>query len=167
MSRTHRRVSVTEAARIRKIGTDGNSHTLTNNGLIRGSGVIGSNLSVNNTGTISANAVGSTLSIQGTGSIVNTGTLKAAVGGILNLAITAPINNYGGTILSNGAGSVVNVATTIQGGTLTTQSSGVMQTSGGATFDALNHGAITLSDGSMNTTIRIAVTHSAIACGFI
>ncbi len=141
-----------------QIGTDSNGYTLTNAGLIRGSGVIGSNsatyqnLSLNNTGTISANAVGKTLSIQGTGgSIVNTGTLKALAGGILNLATSSPINNNGGTILASGAGSVVNVSTSIQGGTLSTSSSGVMQTSGGATLDAFNQGAITVSDGSTYT----------------
>jgi hypothetical protein len=141
-----------------QIGTDSNGYTLTNTGLIRGSGVIGSNsatyqnLSLNNTGSISANAIGKTLSIQGTGgSIINSGTLRATAGGILNLATTAAINNIGGTITATGTSSVVNVSTTIQGGTLSTSAGGVMQTSGGATLDATNHGAITLSDGSTYT----------------
>src|SRR5579863_6566258 len=71
-----------------QIGTDGNIRTLTNNGLIQGSGIIGSNsltnqnLNLNNTATINANSSGNTLSIQGTGSsIVNTGKLEATAGG--------------------------------------------------------------------------------------
>ena len=135
-----------------QIGTNSAGYTLTNNGLIRGSGVIGSNtatyqnLSLDNTGNISANSSGNTLSIQGTGgSIVNTGTLKAIAGGILDLATQAPVNNNGGTIFANGAGSVVNVGTTIQGGTLTLHRRRD-QTSGGATLDGTNQGAITYAE---------------------
>ena len=56
-----------------QIGTNGNTFTLTNNGLIQGSGVIGSNgltyqnLNVDNAGTIDANINAATLSIQGAG----------------------------------------------------------------------------------------------------
>src|SRR5208283_3628658 len=76
-----------------QIGTNSNDYTLTNNGLIQGWGVIGSNnttyedLSLTNNGTINANSSGNTLSIQGTGtSIINSGTFEATNGGILDLA---------------------------------------------------------------------------------
>jgi fibronectin-binding autotransporter adhesin len=144
-----------------QIGTDGNGRTLTNDATIQGSGVIGSNaaglsagLSLVNNGTIDANisSAGNSLTIGGNGgSITNTGTFEATNGGILNLATQAAINNSAGTILASGAGSTVNVSTTIQGGTLTTSSNGVLQTSGSATLDAISEGAITLSDGSTYT----------------
>jgi hypothetical protein len=141
------------------VGTNGNFYTLTNNVLIQGYGVIGSNvgsdyqnLDLNNTATINANSNGNPLSIQGAGtSIVNTGLFEATNGGILNLATTNAINNAGGNITATGAGSMVNVSTTIQGGTLNTTLGGVMQTAGTAVLDGLTNGAITISDGSTYT----------------
>ena len=142
-----------------QIGTNSAGYTLTNASTIKGSGIVGSNngpvyqnLSLNNSGIINANSNGSTLSIQGTGgSIVNSGTFEATHGGILTLATQAAINNNGGTISAAGANSVVNVSTTIEGGTLSTSTGGVMQTSGGATLDGASQGAITVSDGSTYT----------------
>src|SRR5208283_5015849 len=137
-----------------QIGTNGNEYTLTSNGLIQGWGVIGSNnttyedLSLDNTGTINANSSGNTLSIQGTGtSITNAGTFEATGGGTLNLATAAAINNQNGAIVA-GNGSTVNISTTVQGGTLTTQGTGVMQTVGTVTLDASTLGAITFTNGS-------------------
>jgi hypothetical protein len=137
-----------------QIGTNSVNYTLTNNGLIQGSGIIGSNnatyqdLSLNNVGTIDANSPGNTLSIQGTGgSIINAGTFEATNGGILNVNTNAAVQNFG-TIASMGSGSTVNLSGDIVGGTLTTSGGGVMQTSGTVTLDALNLGAITLTDGS-------------------
>jgi hypothetical protein len=144
-----------------QIGTDGNAHTLTNdtNVVIQGSGLIGSNsvtfqnLSLDNKGTINANSTANALEIAGTGgSVTNTGALKATGGGTLILAPSAAINNSGGAITASGTGSTVTINATIQGGTLNTSSSGVMETaSGGATLDATTHGAITVSDGSTYT----------------
>ena len=141
-----------------QIGTNSNPLTLTNNGLIQGSGVIGSNgttfenLSLANNGTINANSNGNTLTIQGTGtSIVNGGTFEATNGGTLTVNTTAVVNNQNGTILATGSGSTVNLSGTIQGGMLTTSSSGVMQTSGTVTLDGSTLGAITLTDGSTYT----------------
>src|SRR5208283_134060 len=141
-----------------QIGTNSNDYTLTNNGLIQGWGVIGSNnttyedLSLTNNGTINANSSGNTLSIQGTGtSIINSGTFEATNGGILDLATSAAVQNFG-TISAAGAGSTVNLSGDIVGGTLSTSGGGVMQTAvGGVTLDALNLGAITLARGSTYT----------------
>ena len=56
------------------IGTDSNGYTLTNQTLIQGYGLIGSNagavyenLSLNNSGTVTANSSGNTLTIGGDG----------------------------------------------------------------------------------------------------
>ena len=141
-----------------QIGTNSVPYTLTNNGLIQGWGVIGSNattygnMPLTNNGTINANSSGNTLSILSfVGPIVNAGLFEATNGGTLALGTTSAINNNGGTIAATGAGSVVNVSTTIQGGTLSTSGGGLMQTIVGATLDASTHGAITLSDGSTYT----------------
>src|ERR1039458_8844018 len=122
-----------------QIGTNGNTYTLTNQSTINGYGIIGSNnatfrhLSLNNSGTIDANSSGNVLSIQGDGgSNVNSGTMEATSGGILDLATNAAINNNVGLITA-GTGSTVNVSTTIQGGSLSTTGTGVLQTSGAAT----------------------------------
>jgi hypothetical protein len=139
-----------------QIGTNGNGYTLTNKVTIQGTGTIGSNNttygnpSLINNGTIDANTNGLVLSIQGTGgTTINTGTLEATSGGILNLATQSPIDNASANITANGTGSTVNVNTTIQGGTLNTKAGGVMQTGpAGAVLDSVTQGAITLSDGS-------------------
>ena len=138
-----------------QIGTNGATFTLTNHGLIQGWGIIGSNattyqnLNLNNTGTINANSSGNTLSVQGTGSaITNAGLFEATNGGTLNVATSAAVDNSAGTIKSSGTNSVVDLSNTITGGTLTTQSGGLMQTSGTVTLDASSLGAITLSNGS-------------------
>jgi fibronectin-binding autotransporter adhesin len=139
-----------------QIGTNGGGWTLTNNSTIQGSGTIGSNaitfnnLSLANAGTIDANTTGQVLAVTGAGSsIVNTGLLEATGFGTLTLTTQTAINNNGGNISAAGNGSTVNIGTTIQGGTLNTSGVGTMQTmAGGARLDALNQGAITLSDGS-------------------
>ena len=113
------------------------------------------NLSLNNSGTINANATNNTLTIGGDGgAITDSGLMEATNGGTLSLASAAAINNAGGTISAIDPAkiaSTVNVSTTIEGGTWTTTGVGVMQTVGTATLDASSHGAITLSDGSTYT----------------
>jgi fibronectin-binding autotransporter adhesin len=144
-----------------QVGSDGNGRLLTNNSIIQGSGLIGSdaayvytNLSLTNNGTINANSTGNSLTIGGSGSaVINNNLFEATNGGVLNLSSQAAIQNGSGTILSTGAGSAVNVSTTIIGGTLTTTSGGYLGTSGAATLDgnAGDEGAITLTDGSTYT----------------
>ena len=142
-----------------QMGTDGNGRTLTNNSIIQGYGLIGSNasydfqnLSLTNAGTINANSTGNILTIGGSGtSIINNNVFEATSGGILNLATQAGIQNASGQIVASGAGSTVNISTTIEGGTLTTTTGGLMQTSGTATLDAFDAGAITLSNGTTYT----------------
>ena len=140
-----------------QIGTDGTGYTLTNESVISGSGLIGSNassvypsLSLDNTGTIDANSSGNTLGIGGDGtSIINTGKFEATGGGILSLGGTAPIANQNGKISATGSGSTVEVGATIQGGTLITSGGGVIETSGNnANLDGSTLGAITLANGS-------------------
>jgi fibronectin-binding autotransporter adhesin len=149
-----------------QIGTDSNGRTLNNGIVIAGSGLIGSNagpvfqnLSLNNSGTIDAN-VSSALTIGGTGgSFTNSGVFEATAGGTLNLQTPQPINNSGGNVTASGSGSVVNVSSSIQGGTLNTSSSGVLQTSGTATLDGATQGTITLSDGSTYTAGAATTTN--------
>jgi len=147
-----------------QIGTNGTQYTLTNLSTISGSGLIGSNassvypdVSLANSGTVNANQAAGTLTIGGNGtSMTNTGTFEATGGGILSLATTAVIDNNAGLITANGG--TVDVSTTIQGGTLNTSNSGVMQTVGTATLDASTQGAITLTDGSTYTAGSGTVT---------
>ena len=154
-----------------QIGTNGNGYTLTNNVTIQGSGTIGSNnttygnLNLANYGTINANTNGQTLSIQSTGgSIVNSGLFEATNGGTLNLATSAPIQNYNATISATGANSTVSIGTTIQGGTIGSSGGGIVQIANtGATLDGQTNGAaITLSNGtnliSNNTLTNILGT---------
>ena len=74
---------------------------------IQGAGVIGDgyNLTLNNMGTIDANA-SSGMAIDPAAAVANSGLLEATSGA--TLAIPATVNNTG-TILSTGTGSVVNL----------------------------------------------------------
>ena len=129
--------------------------TLTNQSTIQGYGTIGYNgLSLNNQATVNANASGQTLSLSSSSGITNgissaAGTLEATGGG--TLTISDAVQNQYGSIIATGTGSTVNVNTTIEGGTLTTASGGVMQTDSSATLDGSTLGAITLSNGSTYT----------------
>jgi hypothetical protein len=74
------------------IGGDGTLRTLTNKATIQGSGLIGdntgvlsSNINLDNEGTVSANVAAQTLMVENTGYLVNHGTLKAENGGILEI----------------------------------------------------------------------------------
>jgi hypothetical protein len=144
-----------------QIGTNNNNYLLTNDVTIQGSGTIGSNntdystMSLTNSGVIDANVSGQTLAIQETnGTNTNTGTLEATDGGTLSLATNELINNQGGVILASGAGSTVTVATTIDGGTLSTTGGAVMQsaTNNSAYLNGASaSGAITFADGTTYT----------------
>ncbi|MGD1032490.1 MAG: hypothetical protein ABSA05_15275, partial [Opitutaceae bacterium] len=142
-------------------GTDGNGRTLFNQTTVEGSGLVGGNpagvsqnLTINNSGTFNANSSGNTLELAGSGgTLTNTGFLEATSGGILLLAPSGgAINNAGGTLSASGSGSTVQLNATLQGGTLSTSSGGVIQTQGTATLDgSTGAGAITITDGSAYT----------------
>src|ERR1017187_6939436 len=132
--------------------------TLTNEGLIQGTGVIGNGgLTVVNApgGTIDANVSGLSLTVNAGGGLTNTGgTLEATNGGILALS-SSTIDNAGVTINVSGASSTVQFVNdaTIQGGTLTSLGGGslVVPTGNLITLDGSTKGAITLSAGSTFT----------------
>ncbi len=114
---------------------------------LQGAGVIGnSGLGLTNQtkGIVNANANGGTLTLNGSNGVTNQGLLEATGGGTLQ--INTGITNTGGTILASG-GTVTNTSS-ISGGTLTTGTGGVMQSSGGGA--ALN--GVTISTGSTYTT---------------
>jgi hypothetical protein len=97
----------------------------TNQSTIVGTGVIGPapySLNLNNQGTFNANVNGGTLQFYGGNTIANTGLLEGTGGG--TLLLQSGVNNAGGTILANGG--AVTVASTIQGGILTTAAGGTM-----------------------------------------
>src|ERR1700730_13645004 len=77
--------------------------TLTNKGIIQGTGIIGNGgLAVNNQGTIDANtATGQAgIALNGSGGVTNTSLLEATNGG--TLSIQNAVNNAGGNITANG-----------------------------------------------------------------
>jgi fibronectin-binding autotransporter adhesin len=123
--------------------------TLNNvNNFIQGTGSIGVNgLSLTNQsgGVVDANVSGVGMSLEGGGLISNQGLLEATNGGILG--IYDSVNNAGGNITASGGvvGLGVFNPVTINGGTLNTAGSGVM--------DALNAtlNGVTLSSGSTLT----------------
>ncbi len=105
------------------------THTLINqDNVISGAGQIGVNqLTLDNRGTITANASGATLTIDpsATGA-KNSGTMQAASGGILRVQ-GAAVDNAGGTILAQ-AGSKVQIdSSTVSSGTVSVASGGTLE----------------------------------------
>ncbi len=121
---------------------------LTNvNNTISGAGTIGNGgLTFNNlsSGVVDANISGHALVLNGSGGVVNTGTLEATNGGILQ--VNTNVVNQGGLIA--GAGGTVGISSTIEGGTL----SGALHTTNSATLDGATAGAITLAPGTIYTS---------------
>jgi hypothetical protein len=106
----------------------GTVYTLTNsNNTIEGDGYLG-NTQINfvNNGTVNANTSGGTLYIQpiSAGTDVNTATMEATNGGILELQ-GGSFTNTGGTLTAATSSSVILSGTTVTGGTLTTSGTGV------------------------------------------
>ena len=104
---------------------------LTNQQLIHGSGTI-DKLPLTNQGTIAADSSGNTLFLTGA-TVTNTSTMEASGGGILQIDGDETVANTGGTIEAL-TGSTVNIVGTIQGGTLATSGTGVIE-SQNATLD--------------------------------
>ena len=138
---------------------------LTNAGnTIQGVGQIGYNgLALVNKASVLANVSGSTLLLT-PGSLTNQGVLEALSGGILQLS-NSTINNAAGTIMVNGATSIVQFAggATIQGGTLATANSGVLEVASGnsITLDGSTLGALNNTGtyvGANNSTTNVLGT---------
>jgi hypothetical protein len=135
---------------------------LTNvNNTIQGTGIVGNGLPVSNMGTILANAA-KPLTVNPP-VLTNQGLMEAIAGGVLQIA-NGIVNNAAGTIEVSGATSAVQFANnvTIQGGTLTTASNGVLgvPTGNSMTLDGstpagilTNAGTFTIADNSTVTVL--------------
>jgi len=134
------------------IQTAGGAQTLTNvNNTLQGFGTIGFNglVVVNQAGgVINANTAGNVALLLNPANLTNQGLLESTGGGTLNLQNT--FYNAGGKILATGTNSTVQfISGTVQGGTLSTASSGILTTPGGDTFTL---------DGTTLGTLNIAGT---------
>lgn len=116
--------------------TSGGTQTLTNvNNSVQGFGSVGNGLIIINQagGIINANTPNGLALVVNPVSLNNQGLLEASAGGLLNLQST--FYNTGGKVLATGTNSTVQlISGTIQGGTLTTSSSGIITTPSGDTF---------------------------------
>ena len=133
------------------IFNNSNNGFLTNvNNTIQGAGVIGNNgLAFTNeaAGIVNANdAGGNTLTFASTGTVVNQGLMEATGIGVLQFNVT--VNNQSANIEANGSGAQVAFGSSadVQGGTLTSASSGLVNSlqSTGVTLDGTTHGALTI-----------------------
>ncbi len=129
---------------------------------LQGFGTFTNGMALNNQSTI--NASGGTLEMQAT-AVVNTGTIEASSGGILEFSPGGPIsfNNTGGTIEALSGGTVQLFGSTYTGGTLTTTGTGVIQASGDAIFKNLTNsgtvqvGTTAVLEGTITNTGTIEV----------
>jgi hypothetical protein len=149
------------------------TNQLTNvNNTIQGSGNIGDNqMAFVNQSLVDANNPANALTIQTTHGTTNSGTLEATNGATLLLVGDTYIN-AGGTIKAVGTNSTVTVESgaTLNGGTLTTSSGGLIQVPGGqsATFSglttsgtlAVQNNAQALLSGVINNTGTLQVNSS-------
>jgi hypothetical protein len=126
------------------------SDTLTNQQTIQGSGTIGNGtMALINSGTINANNADNQLVINTSNGTTNTGTLEATNGGTLVLANDVFNNHSGtmnGTIKAVGSSMVgLSNNVTIQGGTLSTDSTSTIEVLPGtsAVLDGTTQGTLT------------------------
>lgn len=113
------------------------SDSLTNAQLIHGAGTI-YELPLTNQGTIEADSKGNTLYVDGS-TTTNTATMEASGGGILQL--DSVINNTGGKIEALSGSTVIftnNFNGSINGGTLTTSGTGVIESQNGVLDGTVN-----------------------------
>ncbi len=134
---------------------NGEDHT------IQGAGQLGVNyFSLDNQGLVTANVNGGTLSMYLRSTAPtrsNSGTFRAENGGTLNIHDSGVIANTGGVIEALDASNLIIHNTTIQGGTLQTTGSGVIDLeSSGALEDLTNSG-----------TVRVANAQNGILAGTI
>jgi len=132
------------------IATSGGAQTLTNvNNTLQGFGVIGWNgLLVTNQagGIINANTTNNGTLLLNPSSMTNQGLLEATAGGTLQLETTT--NNAGGTIFATGSNSSVQfISGSVQGGTLSSASNGILTTPPGNAFtlDGSSQGTLTMA----------------------
>jgi hypothetical protein len=143
--------------------------TLINQTTIQGAGKLSNNsLIVNNQGTIAAlYAIALIFDPSASADAINSGTLKAANGGLLQL-INGAINNSSGTVLAENGGSVQLSGITIKDGTLKTTGTGTIKATGttvlsdGVTIDTgsnvhlNNFSALNIADTlSINGTLHL------------
>ena len=122
------------------------------NNVITGSGQFGNNsgLVIDNqaSGTIDSNGVGGITLNTGGGVFTNEGLVEDTNTGALTISNNTTIVNTG-TIAAFGTGSAINLFQgSLQGGTLTTGSGGVIQSVNYGTLDGATNGAITISANS-------------------
>lgn len=132
-----------------RIRSDVGTRRLTNASTIRGSGQIGvDSMALTNQGLIIADQP-TTLSIDPspTGAI-NTGTMRAASGGVLTL-IAGSFDNTGGTIEALNGSSVSIAAAGVSGGTLTTAGTGAVNIFGSTLTGITNTGLINVPNGQL------------------
>lgn len=113
------------------------SDSLTSQQLIHGSGTI-FELPLTNQSTLSADSAGNTLFLSG-GTTTNTSLMQATGGGILELDTV--VNNSGGTIEAFPGSTVIftnNFNGSINGGTLTTSGTGVIESRNGVLDGTVN-----------------------------
>lgn len=138
----------------------GGSFTLTNaDNTIQGYGTIGNGglaLANQASGLVTANVSGQTLTLNGSGGINNAGTLEAANGGTLQVSTNVTNTGAGGLVANNG--STVNVSSTINGGTLTTNGTGLMQTNASALLNGVTISSGSTYTGGLNTTTGLTGT---------
>ncbi len=123
-------------------GVSGNETLVNHDNLIQGQGSIAFLSSFNNQATVNSNVSGETLTINSINNVTNTGTLEATGGGTLYIN-SSTVNNAGGTIYAGPSSNVTLYAATINGGNLSSASSGVIQ---GRFTDTLN--GVTITSGS-------------------
>ena len=139
-------------------GTD----VLTNvNNTISGSGNIGDNqMGLVNQATINANQ-SSPLTIETNSGTTNTGTLEATAGATLNLD-GYTFTNTGGMIKAVGTGSLVSITNaTINGGTVSASSGGLIQSMGSATtFNGLTTSGTVAIPNNNDLTLAGTITNT-------
>jgi fibronectin-binding autotransporter adhesin len=138
--------------------------TLINSSTIQGSGNIGDNqMTLSNSGTIDATQSNS-LTIQANGGVTNTGTLEATTGSLILYGDTGTItiNNTGGTIKSTGSDVQLQSGVIINGGTLTTSGTGLIDTINGqsSTLENLTNAGSYQVDNNATTTLVGTITNN-------
>jgi hypothetical protein len=113
----------------------GGTDSLTNLQLIHGGGTI-LDLPLTNQGTIEADNTSTRLSLQGS-TTTNTATLEASGGGTLDISNNETVNNTGSTIEAL-TGSTVLLEGTVNGGTLKTSGTGVIESENGTLDGTVN-----------------------------
>ncbi len=144
--------SVSMAAPSGTINSENGAATLINQSNIAGSGAIGdATLALTNQATINATDPANLLSLVGQAS-TNTATLEASSGGTLQIENT--VNNIGGVIEAQTGSIVLLNSGTVNGGTLSTSGTGVIQsenvTLDGSVNAVTNQGMLTASGFNLN-----------------